>query len=252
MPKAQLESKSFAMTECKMTDGKFGHGGFSGYASVKGNIDSYGDVIDDGAYKNIQEVLIKKGWSGFNHSSDAVGMVMNAVEDAKGLFIEVDFHSTADAQSVRTKMKERMDAGKEVGMSIMFKTLDAVYEVRDEVEIRVLKGIEVVEAGFVMLPANTAATVTSVKSGSGTSLGEDFEAARELVEKVIGRVSDLKEKCDGDLTAGRIAKVEELHSKCGELLDAIRAKTADDPPAMASPEEVAGLAALLVSSGALN
>jgi HK97 family phage prohead protease len=245
MPKTgEIEKKVFTFTECKMTEGS-GNGGFEGYASVKGNVDSYGDEIADGAYKNLQEVLVKKGWSGFNHSSKPVGMVMGANEDSHGLKITVEFHSTAEAQEVRTIMKERLAAGKDVGMSIMFRTLEAAYETRDDKEIRILKGIETIEAGFVMLPANDAAAVTNVKSATGGSLGEDFEAARELVEKAIGRVMDLKESASGDLTPGRIALVDELYQKVGEWREAVQRKAGDDQPEMANPEEVAAQIAAL-------
>lgn len=252
MPKvAQPEKKELVLLEVKMTEGD-GNGRLEGYASVKGNVDSYGDVILDGAYKNL-DVLKTKGWSGFNHSSEPVGMIVDAHEDAKGLFVAVEFHSTQYAQDVRKVAQERAAKGMQLGMSIMYRTIESGYVTRDGDEIRELKAIEVIEAGFVMLPANQAATVTSVKGSSGaTSLGEDFEAARELVEKAIGRVMDLKESASGDLTAGRIALVDDLYQKVGEWREAIQKKTADDQPEMATEEDVNEVRALLAASGVIQ
>ena len=178
-------------------------------------------------------------------------MIVDAHEDAKGLFVAVEFHSTQYAQDVRKVAQERA-AGMQLGMSIMYRTIESGYVTRDGDEIRELKGNRRIEAGFVMLPANQAATVTSVKGSSGaTSLGEDFEAAREL-GKAIGRVMDLKESASGDLTAGRIALVDDLYQKVGEWREAIQKKTADDQPEMATEEDVNEVRALLAASGVIQ
>jgi HK97 family phage prohead protease len=198
-------------------------------------------VIVDGAFKNVEE-LKRAGYSGMNHSSEPVGWFEEVKEDARGLFVRVAFHSTDDAQNCRKKIQERLAAGKEVGMSIMYRVTEWADGEREGKRVRELKGVEVVEAGFVTIPANTSAMVTAVKDGSGATLAEDFDTARELVEKVIDRIVDLKESASGDLSAGRVEIVRQLHQKCGDLLAVIETKSADDEPEMANPETVLGLA----------
>lgn len=220
-----VETKQVSFLEAKMADE--GNGSLTGYASVKNNVDSYGDVILDGAYKNL-DTLTKLGWSGFNHSSKPVGMVTVAREDAKGLYVEIEFHSTAEAQEVRKIAKERMEKGLDLGMSIMFKTMDSSWGERDGDEVRELKAIEVVEAGFVMMPANTAATVTGVKSGSGTRLDDQVKAARELCDDLAKRLSDLTDERKNGLSDERKAEARDIRDKWISVCELIDAKS-DDP-----------------------
>lgn len=247
-PGTELETKTLPLLESKMSEE--GHGTLEGYASVKNEVDSYGDVILDGAYANLEE-LKSSGWSGFNHEG-AVGWIVEAYEDQKGLFVKIAFHSDPESQSVRTKIKERLEAGKKVGMSIMYRTVEASYATRDEKEVRELKKIETVEAGAVLLPAAKSATVASVKDGSGTSIGEDFEAARELAEKVHGRLSDLNATCDGELTAGRKKMVEEMAQKWADLRDAVNQKSEEEDAQDATPEDIEAARLALLSSGVIQ
>lgn len=249
--RATTETKVFTLTEAKMTGDSSGPGRLSGYASIKGNVDSYGDQIMDGAYTNL-EMMVKDGWSGFNHSSNPIGYFIEAREDAKGLFVEIEFHSTSDAQDIRTKAQERINAGKSVGMSIMFKTLEFSRVQREEEEVRELHKIEIVEAGFVMMPANKSALVTNVKSATGGSLGEKYDAARESAEDLHQSLSDLNEETKGQLTKGRKDMIAEMARKWAELNDLVTKSEEDEPPVMATPDEVASLQAALADTGVLN
>lgn len=232
-----LERKDLPIFEAKMVSE--GNGYLTGYAAVKGNVDSYGDVIVDGAFVKLDEML-KSGYSGFNHGDEPVGWFEEAKEDLKGLFVKIAFHSTEEAQKIRTIIQERIAASKDVGMSIMYRTLDSSWGEREGKEVRELKAIEVKEAGFVTIPANTAAMVTGVKGGSGTSLDEKYEAARASADDLIGSYSDLNEKCEGELSAGRVAKIEEMHQKWGGLLDSVKAK-AQKEEALVPDDVLSGL-----------
>ena len=71
-------------TEIKM-DGDTGK--FSGYASVFGGVDSYGDTIIKGAFES--SLRSGKPKMFFNHSWDMpIGKWTKAKEDDKGLFVE--------------------------------------------------------------------------------------------------------------------------------------------------------------------
>lgn len=224
---AKFETKVFTLTEAKVIGDGGGPGRLSGWASIKGNVDSYGDVIMEGAYTNL-DTMIKDGWSGFNHGSNPIGYFTDAKEDSKGLFVEIEFHSTPDAQEMRTKAQERIAAGKSVGMSIMFKTIESARVVRDDEEIRELRQIEVVEAGFVMMPANKAALVASVKSEHGVPFDEQVETLLDGLKDCTGRLETFRKDRSQGLSPKNIEKATALRDALTELID--------NPKAEALPE----------------
>lgn len=227
-----LESKALPLLEAKMSDGENGHGVLEGYGSVKNDIDAYGDVIVDGAYVELED-LVKSGWSGFNHEG-AVGMVMEAREDQKGLFVKIAFHSDPDSQAVRTKIKERMEAGKEVGMSIMYKTLESTQGKRDEQDVRELKKIKVVEVGAVLLPAAKNATVASVKS-DGKPFAEQIESLLAGIEDAKSRLDTFQADRKQGLSETNIERAKSLRDGLDSLI------AASEPPKSIDPEELKAL-----------
>lgn len=220
----ELEKKASPSLELKMSDE--GNGTLEGYASVTGDVDSYDDVIQKGAYGDLEDFKAS-GWSGFNHDG-CVGMILDAYEDEKGLFVKIGFHSDAKSQSVRTQIKERMEAGKKVGMSILYRAMEWEYEERNGKQLRILKKIDVKEAGYVLLPAAVNAQAMSAKDESGLSLAESFETVRESSAKCFEKIRDLNEETKGDLSAGRIEFVRDMAQKWAGLLEEIEKK--DDAP----------------------
>lgn len=243
-----LEKKASALFGAKAFDEGNGH--LEGYASVKNNVDAYGDVIVDGAYVNL-ETLLKAGWSGMNHD-DCVGYVVEAKEDAKGLWVKVAFHSTPVAQECRAIVTERLGAGKDVGMSIMFKTVESAYETRDGEDVRVLKAIEVVEAGFVLLPANPAAQVTQAKSGAGTRLAEQTKSVLDGLADLSTRWQTFKSDRAQGLSEKHLADINEAVGRAGSLVEELKSllPVADGPPTL-DAEAVAAVEARLVATGVL-
>jgi HK97 family phage prohead protease len=111
-----MERKSLLL-EVKSV-GDDGAGYLEGYGAVKHNIDSYKDVLMDGAFDDLQ-TLIDEGFMGEAHAWDkAVGMVMEAKEDANGLWVKMDYHSTQDAQDLRTKVAERIAKAKKANTRV--------------------------------------------------------------------------------------------------------------------------------------
>jgi len=149
-----------------------------GYASIKHVVDAYGDVILDGAYGDLAE-FVRSGFVaiGHDHSGIPVGYITQAVEDAKGLFVGMEFHSTEAAQSAQTVTKERLQAGKRVGLSIGYLPLEWGFESRNGKRVRFLKKIELKEFSLVTLPAVANAEVTCVKQPVS---GLDVEAIEQL------------------------------------------------------------------------
>src|SRR6185369_16031625 len=96
-----------------------GPGTISGYRAVF-SVDEGGDLILPGAFKDTIPEYLNSGFTAHSHQwsfSEAVGFPLSAKEDSHGFYVVSQFHSTPDAQMVRTKAKERMDAGKQVGFS---------------------------------------------------------------------------------------------------------------------------------------
>ena len=69
--------------EFKFYEGK--NGLFSGYASVFGGVDSYGDTVYPGAYKETLENRQRPIQLRFNHEPGVIGKWIRIEEDEKGL-----------------------------------------------------------------------------------------------------------------------------------------------------------------------
>lgn len=170
-----------------------GPGRISGYRAVFSEIDEGGDLIVPGFFKDCIVEYLEAGFTAHSHDWDfdkAVGYPMVAKEDDHGFFVESEFHSTPDAQSVRTKAIERNKAGKRVGFSFGYSISDKSYiEAKDYKEqlplyvkperlqanllkaqkfdrIRILKQGEIIEDSIVTAPMNKLAMATSVKSSA--------------------------------------------------------------------------------------
>lgn len=233
--------KRSLLLEVKSFDSS-GNGYLEGYGAVKGNIDSYGDVITDGAFKNLDK-FIGSGFMAEGHDwKSAIGWVEDAREDSKGLWVKLAFHSTPDAQMVRTKAQERVDAGRSVGLSIGFFTTAYSDAERDGVKVRELREVEVYEVSVVTVPANSQATATSVKSGTGVPREEQLETLQGGVSDYLSRIADLAEKRGDDWKAQRAIELRSLASDLAETADLIEpAPTTPEP----NPEADAILAKAL-------
>ena len=79
--------KTLKLNNAELTLDDAETGKFSGYASVFGGIDSYGDTIAPGAYKDTlqgRERPIRMRW---NHYGPVIGKWLSMVEDTKGLLV---------------------------------------------------------------------------------------------------------------------------------------------------------------------
>lgn len=148
--------------ELKLASGAPG-GVFSGYASVFGGLDSYGDEIAPGAYAKSLKAHKAAGtmplmlWS--HDPSQPIGKWVSLEEDDRGL--KVAGQLTLGVQAAREALA-LMKAGAVSGLSIGYRVPPggAVVEQRR----RLLKEIDLVEVSIVALPADGSARVTDVKS----------------------------------------------------------------------------------------
>jgi hypothetical protein len=111
----------------------------SGAAACMGNLDRGSDVILPGAFKDCLQQLLTSGFVAANHDWTWEGMkAMPKVAEERGskLYTEAIFHSTPDAQDIRTKCMERIANNLSVGLSIGFGIMpDSTKTFRSGVEL---------------------------------------------------------------------------------------------------------------------
>lgn len=151
-------------------------GTFTGYASVFGEPDSFGDTIKRGAFaRTIRERKSTGGPAMFwNHNPDQpIGVWLEVVEDERGLKVtgKLVTETTRGAEALAL-----LKAGAVNGLSIGFRARKSE---RGPNGGRVLTDIELVEISLVSLPAASKARVMTVKGAAvPASHAAFFQAAR--------------------------------------------------------------------------
>ena len=158
----KMETKQIALSQ---TEIKFNGTGFefSGYASMFGGVDSYGDTIEAGAYNNTlknRERPVRMRW---NHYGDVIGKWTKIKEDEKGLYVEGEL---TPGHSKATDVYASLKHGAIDGLSIGYRVKE--YSLIDN-ERRLLKEIDLVEISVVEEPADLAARIGEVKSALETA-----------------------------------------------------------------------------------
>lgn len=210
-----IEHKFIDLKALKVSDE--GSGFIEGYRSVFGEIDEGGDIIVKGAFADSASEYMHSGFSAHSHEwnfNEAVGFPVDAREDEHGWFVKSQFHTTQNAQDVRTIARERMAAGKQVGFSFGYKTDEfQIIEQKDFKDqlpqfikperlavnlkkaqqfsrIRILKKVSAIEDSLVTAPMNKLAAATGVKSVSKTENKGLFEDAIADCEESLYFLTD--------------------------------------------------------------
>ncbi len=162
------------------------HGSFTGYASVFGNTDRQNEVVVKGAFAATLPGFLKDGFGALNHewSTLPIATISEAREDDRGLWVKGQFHSTPDAQAARTIVRERLERGKSVGMSIGYRVNDDEFKEA----IRYLKDVDLFEVSLVSVPANPEAQLAAVKAETQQQPppeDESLEARRTAVRRLF-------------------------------------------------------------------
>lgn len=157
-------------------------GVFSGYGAIFGNVDSYGDVIEKGAFKETLRawedkgkyppMLLQHGGGMFGGTADdllPVGKWTSMEENSKGLKVEGELFALNTERG--QYLYEGLKAGALDGLSIGYRVKKFTQGTKPNEPRRKLEQIDLMELSIVTFPANDKSRVGSVKS--------DFDA-REL------------------------------------------------------------------------
>lgn len=156
-----MDYKTLSINDCEVKLNE-STGVFSGYASTFNNVDSYGDTILQGAYKNtLAENGLPKMF--FNHQSHnlPVGKWLDAGEDAKGLYVKGEL--TPD-MSASNDVKAALKHNTLDGLSIGYALRKSDYSPSPDLEGgRLIKNVSILsEVSVVTFPADSFAKVDIV------------------------------------------------------------------------------------------
>lgn len=162
-----MKTLDFPMEVKSLTDS----GAFTGYASVFGNVDQGGDVIEHGAFKEFVKTRDGKTLVLFQHNSrEPIGKAMVS-EDKTGLL--VDGHLMLE-DPVARRAHNGMKGGLFDAMSIGYDVLAGGAELMKS-GVRLLKALKLWEVSVVTFGMNELARIDSVKTAGNISTIREFE-----------------------------------------------------------------------------
>jgi HK97 family phage prohead protease len=204
-------------------------GVFSGYGAVFGNLDSYGDVIAPGAFKEtlrnwkrkgrLPPMLLQHGGGLFGGAAEdgiPVGVFTSMSEDDVGL--KVDGELIAMSTDKGQYIYEGLKSGALDGLSIGYVAREVAYGKKPEEPKRTLKKVDLFEVSIVTFPANDAARVGGVKAINDLSTLADCEAwlrdaaglSRAQALAFVARVKGLQPSDSGRSSDGDAALAQHL------------------------------------------
>lgn len=138
-------------------------GMFEGYGSIFGNKDSYGDVVNKGAFasslQSQKSQNIKLLWQ--HDTTEPIGVYQDVHEDDKGLYVkgQLLINDIVKAREAYALMK----AGAINGLSIGYTVNQGGSEWNKNGTIRYLNDLSLWEISIVTFPANPKAIVSDIK-----------------------------------------------------------------------------------------
>jgi HK97 family phage prohead protease len=197
---------------------------FTGYGAVFGNVDSYGDAIQKGAFREtIRDakksgiwpslLLQHGGWGANAEDMTPIGVIESMEEDDTGLKMDsilADIQRGRDAYTL-LKMSPRPAIN---GLSIGY--IPVEWKRNDQPKpgepYRTLTKIKLMEVSLVTFPANLEARVTEVKSGLDIRIAEralrDAGFSRSETRSILSRGFKSSNQCDADEMDQLIAQVK--------------------------------------------
>lgn len=157
------------------------------YASVFGNVDSYGDVVIKGAFANTLAEWRKSGRTipllyGHNMTDPNmnIGAVLEAEEDERGLKITAEF----DDDDLSQKVYRLVKAGRVAELSFAFDTIKSAFleDPNRPDAFRELQELKLYECSVVPIGANSETEVLAIKAAEVgmAAVAEGLKAGRTL------------------------------------------------------------------------
>ncbi|VXB25196.1 HK97 family phage prohead protease [Arthrobacter sp. 9V] len=233
-----------ALIELKAaSDSSLEEGQFTGYASVFGNKDSYGDIVLQGAFADSLAEYGDKGsgipcyWA---HRMDDpymnIGQTVEAYEDDRGLFVKVQLDlETANGKQTHKLIKE----GRVTQMSFAYDVIEGAWVDRKPEEggwYYELRKLKIHEVSVVPVGANQETELTGVKDAitafkAGRTLSAKNEdrlaQAKSLLEEVLAEVIEV-DGTDVSDEEPKGGKPQEPETAKGE--DHVEVKARNDDP----------------------
>ena len=170
---------SKAFTETVSISGE-GPGEITGYLAVFNNVDRMNEVIQRGAFAKSIKENNGKGWPlmsrHFVQGGDApevLGTIVEAKEDAKGLWIRATLASDQVAQAMRAKIVDGHVSGLSVGYRILQQSPEMLGNGKSITKLTELK---LREGTVTVFPVNELAAITGAKSEAPADLREMIRA----------------------------------------------------------------------------
>lgn len=216
--------------------------GFCGYGSTWHNMDSYGDIIAPGAFKDGLPYFLKKGVILYQHAiRQPIGKPKSAKEDDHGLYLEASISDTELGREVRTLIGDDVIQSLSIGfVPNGVKWMDTCEEVEkywqsvgykpsDEDMAgakyggRLLTAIKLYEISPVTFPANGLCDITAVKeAGAGCrSFADHSEMVLAAVEEFVKRaeqLGELRAADDRPLSGSARRRLKQLQAQIDALL----------------------------------
>lgn len=178
-----------------------GSGIFEGYASVFGNVDSYGDRVVRGAFAKSLAISFPNKGAGipcyWSHRMDdpefILGKTLSAVEDEHGLKVRValDLDNPKAAAAYKA-----LKSGAVSQMSFAYEVVDSEFIPEKDAKaggVNELRELNIFEVSVVQIGANTATSIDMVKSAlknADTDLAPDTIGQLEDVIKILQNIVD--------------------------------------------------------------
>lgn len=181
------DSRGLARVECGLVELKFAGADatemtFEGYGAVFNNVDSYGDVIAKGAFREtMREAKASGQWpamllqhGGWGMSADdmtPIGVWTDMEEDDTGLFLKGKLAPTARGTEMYALMKMQPRPAIN-GLSIGYIPIKWKMRSTPDEPRRTLEQVKLMEISPVTFPANPKARIQAAKNKTGIRLAE--------------------------------------------------------------------------------
>jgi len=192
-------------------------GQIEGYGAVFGNVDSYGDIIQAGAF--MDSLRGRKPKMLYQHRmEDPIGVWDEYREDQKGLYMK---GRIATKSTKGRDAYELVKAGAIDGLSIGYITRDYDMDGNN----RRLKSVDLIETSLVTMPANSEAIVTSVKNADVRDIERAFRTlgftrseAKAMASAAWKRRDDVLRDADVVVPEDNQREVDELKALLNQTL----------------------------------